>query len=325
MAAGPGNGCHPSERAAVAIFSRNSVLRSGGIGQPRTLLRSSSGAKSRFVNHVPASMPTTSMPACASGSAATPPAAPRPTMTTSASFSLVATCLRESVVVVRRFVVRLQIVRLEPLLIPAAHHRPHTGICDEIPADEMRVAAVMGISKRALMRVAQHEIEERGGTAGESGGRAFLDIREKRVLIRRRQRGELNASRRTRVLVDSGKTCDVRLTRRGERTPECAVDIMRRTCFTRAGTVLVGRNEPRDDGFEDIHFGCGEILERLARLQREAVSRAAAARLKGSRDGCSEWRNGNAFQQIAARDERHESFTTKRPRASPFNSVAKAC
>src|SRR5205085_12680502 len=52
-------------------------------GQPRKLLRNSSGAKSRGVSHVPASSPMTSRPARASGSAATPPTAPRPTMTTS--------------------------------------------------------------------------------------------------------------------------------------------------------------------------------------------------------------------------------------------------
>ena len=32
MAAGPGNGCQPIDRAAPAIFSRNPVHRSGGIG-----------------------------------------------------------------------------------------------------------------------------------------------------------------------------------------------------------------------------------------------------------------------------------------------------
>src|SRR4029453_13545738 len=51
-------------------------------GQPRKLLRSSSGAKSRGESQLPASSPTTSSPARASGSAATPPTAPSPTMTT---------------------------------------------------------------------------------------------------------------------------------------------------------------------------------------------------------------------------------------------------
>src|SRR5215510_2422400 len=59
-------------------------------GQPRKLLRSSSGAKSRGVSQLPASRPTTSRPARASGSAATPPTAPRPTMTTSVFLRLMA-------------------------------------------------------------------------------------------------------------------------------------------------------------------------------------------------------------------------------------------
>src|SRR5262245_10552998 len=59
-------------------------------GQPRKLLRSSSGAKSRGVSQVPASSPITSRPARASGSAATPPTAPNPTMTTSVFLRLMA-------------------------------------------------------------------------------------------------------------------------------------------------------------------------------------------------------------------------------------------
>src|SRR5215475_4145466 len=59
-------------------------------GQPRKLLRSSSGAKSRGVSQAPASSPITSRPARVSGSAATPPTAPRPTMTTSVFLRLMA-------------------------------------------------------------------------------------------------------------------------------------------------------------------------------------------------------------------------------------------
>src|SRR5215831_5648703 len=59
-------------------------------GQPRKLLRSSSGAKSRAVSHGPASRPITSSPARASGSTATPPTAPSPTTTTSVFLRLMA-------------------------------------------------------------------------------------------------------------------------------------------------------------------------------------------------------------------------------------------
>src|ERR1700704_3115175 len=101
-------------------------------GQPRWFLRGPSGAKSRRVSHDPASRPITSRPACASGSAATPPAAPRPMMTTSVSFNLVAiwACLGEVLIVVRRLVVRFQVVLLELLLIRGGHHRADARITD---------------------------------------------------------------------------------------------------------------------------------------------------------------------------------------------------
>src|SRR5262247_1788197 len=105
------------------------------------------------------------MPACASGRAATPPAAPSPMMTTSVSFSLVAIWLPRraaaplavfrEVVVVRRLVIRLHRLRLEALLIGGADHRADARIVDEIPADEVGVAAVGGIAERPLVRVAE--------------------------------------------------------------------------------------------------------------------------------------------------------------------------
>src|SRR3977135_2388811 len=81
-------------------------------GQPRKLLRSSSGAKSRGESHVPASSPTTSRPARTSGRAATPPTAPRPTMTTAVflRLAMVAALLCE-----HRFVVGGLPHRLGPL------------------------------------------------------------------------------------------------------------------------------------------------------------------------------------------------------------------
>src|SRR6185295_10455958 len=119
-------------------------------GQPRKLLRSSSGAKSFRDSHVPASSPTTSIPACASGSAATPPAAPRPTITTSVSLSLVAIVVISGLgefVLVGRLVDLLQRLRLQALLIRRADHRADARIVDEIPADVVRVAAVKRIAE----------------------------------------------------------------------------------------------------------------------------------------------------------------------------------
>src|SRR6185436_8111238 len=129
----------------------------------------------------------TSRPACASGSAAMPPAAPRPMITTSVSLSLVAIRLRpfpvqasarhvlrrrfgERVGVVRGFAIRLELALLELLLFGGAHHRANAWVGDEIPADEVRVAAVVRIAERALQGVVEHEREECGGSA-EAGGR----------------------------------------------------------------------------------------------------------------------------------------------------------
>src|SRR5690349_3040033 len=99
----------------------------------------------------------TSMPACASGSAATPPAAPMPTMTTSVSFSLVGIAhlvigvgaaadarLVEGLVVVGGAMVRLQLAGFERALIARGDHRAHARVADQVPAGEVRVAAVIG-------------------------------------------------------------------------------------------------------------------------------------------------------------------------------------
>src|SRR5215467_12360803 len=123
------------------------------------LKRISSGAKSRLVRRLPASRPTTLMPACASGSTPTPPTAPRPTTTTSVSLSLgmVASVrvivletdrrLVEHLRVVRGAMIRFELTVIERCLICRGHARADTGIADEIPADEVRVAAVVRIAE----------------------------------------------------------------------------------------------------------------------------------------------------------------------------------
>src|SRR5262249_62056458 len=98
------------------------------------LLRSSSGAKSRGESQVPASRPMTSRPARASGSAATPPTAPRPTMTTSVflrSMAMAASLHSEG---------RVRVGGLaygrgprSPGLLLGGDHHPDAGIADQIP------------------------------------------------------------------------------------------------------------------------------------------------------------------------------------------------
>src|SRR5215510_6607159 len=110
-------------------------------GQPRKLLRSSSGAKSRAVSQLPASSPITASPARASGSAATPPTAPSPTMTTSVflrSMAMAASLLARAGHGERR----VGVGRLPHRLRPRAHALLLGGdgeadawIADQIPAD----------------------------------------------------------------------------------------------------------------------------------------------------------------------------------------------
>ena len=51
--------------------------------------------------------------------------------------------------------------------------------------------------------------------------------------------------------------------RGAQRPGERAVDVMRRARLGGAGAVLVGGNEPRDDGLERVGFGGGERLQRF--------------------------------------------------------------
>src|SRR5262245_39859158 len=120
-------------------------------GQPRKLLRSSSGAKSRGVSQLPASRPTTSRPARASGSAATPPTAPMPTMMTSVFLRLMAMAApfdRERHIVIGRLANGFR-PRCHALVV-GADGEADARIANEIPADEIGVAAVVGITERAL-------------------------------------------------------------------------------------------------------------------------------------------------------------------------------
>src|SRR5215475_4586373 len=155
-------------------------------GQPRTLLRNSSGAKSRGVSQVPASSPTTSRPARASGSAATPPTAPRPTMTTSVFLRLMAMAApldREGHVVIGRLANRFRSRR--HALVVGAHRQADAGIADEIPTNEVGVATVVRIAERALDRVRAQQVEERCCIGREARSDVLLEVGEHRVLVAR--------------------------------------------------------------------------------------------------------------------------------------------
>src|SRR5262245_51661751 len=140
------------------------------IGQPRTLFLISSGAKSRRVSHVPASRPITLIPARVSGSAATPPTAPMPTITTSVSGSLVGMAISMWMAADRRFVEALEVVGglviwlqlslLHGLLVGSGDAGLSARVANQVPPDEVRVPAVVRIAERPLPRVIQHHREE---------------------------------------------------------------------------------------------------------------------------------------------------------------------
>src|SRR5262245_15503149 len=192
-------GCPPRVDGDVAVARKVGASMLAfwtAMGQSRMLLRISSGAKSRRVSQVPASRPITFSPARANGSAATPPAAPMPTITTSVPGRLVA--MVASIVVVRahrRFVEPLEVVcglaigfelpALHRLLICGGHHGADAGILQEIPPNEVGVAAVERIAKRALARVIEDHGKELCGTRA-SAGRAGFDVFQNEILIGRR-------------------------------------------------------------------------------------------------------------------------------------------
>src|SRR2546428_11213004 len=238
-------------------------------GQPRELLRSSSGAKSRPVSQSPASRPITSSPARANGKTATPPTAPSPTTTTSAFLRLVAmpaSPLREHRVVVRRLVVRFQ-GHAQALLL-RRHRNTHSGIADQVPPDEVRVPAVGRVAERALYRVRPKQVEECRRVRRKARGGVLLHLVQYRVLVLRLKLGERPAFRGLGIDIQRVKTGGVCPACGRKRASERAVDVVRRAGLRGAGPVLVGRNQPRDDRLERVRLRGGDRLQRLPQWAR---------------------------------------------------------
>src|SRR5690606_3440926 len=110
---------------------------------------------------------------------ATPPAAPIPTTTTSVARSLVAMAeislrsihggrLLEHLGVVCRSADGFELAGLQLRLIGLADPEADAGIADQVPADEVRVAPVVGVSEGALPGVAFQHREEGSRAAGET-------------------------------------------------------------------------------------------------------------------------------------------------------------
>src|SRR5262245_43330612 len=202
-------------------------------GQPRKLLRSSSGAKSRGESHAPASSPITSSPALARGRAATPPTAPSPTMTTSVflrSMAMAASLLAraahgEAGIGISRLPHRLRLYAHALLL--GGDGEAQAGIAEHVPADEVGVAAVIRIAERALDGVGAHEREERRGVRREAGGDVLLHLGEHGVLVRGRELREDRALLFLRIGVERREVGGVARARAAQRPSERAVDVMR--------------------------------------------------------------------------------------------------
>src|SRR5262245_15152054 len=180
-------------------------------GQPRKLLRSSSGAKSRGESHPPASRPITSSPAWASGRAATPPTAPSPTMTTSVLLRFVAmtaSFLREHLEVVCRLAIGCRLHAHTLVVLGDRHADP--GVAEQVPADEVRVPAIVWIAEHALDRMGPNQVEEGGRVWREALGDIFLHIAQHGLLVWRHQLGEGCAFGRLRIGGDRGETHGVR-------------------------------------------------------------------------------------------------------------------
>src|SRR6185436_12581379 len=137
----------------------------------------------------------TSSPACASGSAATPPTAPRPMITTSVfgrSLGIVPTLVIDARArgplagehrVVVGGLVRGRRPSTEPLVV-RGHRNAHARIADEVPSGEVHIAAVVRVAERALNRVREHQAEEGGGAWREARAYVALEVAQHRVLIR---------------------------------------------------------------------------------------------------------------------------------------------
>src|SRR6185295_19640377 len=97
----------------------------------------------------------------------------------------------------------------------------------EIPADEVRVAAVVRIAEGALQGVVEHQREERGGTAREAGGGSRLDFSEERILVGCAHRSERLPARGVRVTIERGEAGRVGRSGRRQRAAERAIDVVR--------------------------------------------------------------------------------------------------
>ena len=147
-------------------------------------------------------------------------------------------------------------------LFGGCHRETNTWIADQIPSGEVRVAAVVRIAERALNRVREHEVEERGRVRRKARDRIAFDVAQKFVLIGGREPREWSAFVALRVTIDGGKPGSICLAKGCERSAKRAVDVLRCPRFGGARTIAVSRDEACRNRAEGLGFGRRECLDR---------------------------------------------------------------
>ena len=77
------------------------------------------------------------------------------------------------------------------------------------------------------------------------------------------------------IAIERSQTAGVCLLRGRQGAAKRAVDVTRRSCFFRAGSNLVGRNQARHHGVQEIPLSRGEILARV-RMGRPRLNQLSA-------------------------------------------------
>ena len=232
-------------------------------------------------------------------------------------FAARAVALLNVFVVVGGLVIRLELSGFERLLVGRRHHRPDARVAKQIPADEVRVAAVVRVAEHALARVVRAPARKTAPSCRRKCPAwpcPDLDVHQHRVLVRRSISSRKPLPRdASRVAIERRQAGGIRLTRRAERAAERAIDVVRGPCFPRARSERIAGNQPIDDRFEQVGFGRGQIFEGFTRSRRPCGCRrlrgfrgAGGVRRRQQRhwSGCrSSSCDANTSQQVAPRDD----------------------
>src|SRR5262245_14468761 len=203
----------------------------------------------------------------------------------------------------------------------------------ELPRDLVAVAAVDRVGEEALHRVREQQIEEERPRQRRERELSGLELRKDLVLLRSQQlrKGLLKTEHAGGVHLRNRRAVDllrrerrlVPLLRRALRprplpvvarhrapgTGELLVDEVGDAGFLRSGAELVGRDEARDGGLEELDLRRSQVHVRLRqrcrdpgrlRLRPVGVLRSSFAGGEPGRHGAGCGDGGEAFQKTAA-------------------------